>query len=718
MGRWNEYTPPSYFFEFQFLFNQSLIMKKIYGIIFLCLISWFTNAQEQANIEKSTFKQKEDGFKEAWKSIKQADALYEKGKEFYFDALPLYLSSNGYNPENAALNYKIGVCYLFTSEKTKASPYFQKAFGLNPRVAKDIHLLMARSYHLNCQFDSAEIEYNNFFSSLSPKEALEYKTLIPRYKAECEHGKVLVKKPVRVFIDNLGPEINSVYPDYFPLISADESSLIFTSRRNTTTGAKINPDDNRYYEDIYISNWDTLAKKWTPAESISKNINSSKNEAAVGLSNDGQELYIYNGDANGGDIFVSKIKGDEWSSPKNVGKHINSPFHESSISFSYDNNTAYFVSDRKDLSIGGRDIYVVERNKKGNWGEPRNIGPIINTPDDEEGVFIHPNNKVLYFSSKGHNSMGGYDVFKSVKDSLGRWREPVNLGYPINTPGDDLFFSMSASGKRAYYSSAREGSMGDKDIFMITFLGPEKQQMSTTEDNLMAYNGNTQSDSVLDLVSSEVEIKTTMLSLVKGTVKDFKTLSALEASIEITDNQTGQIITTVNSNSRTGKFLVPLPYGKNYGMAVRLEGYMFHSENFNIQDLSSKTFKEVNLEIKMKPIAKGTKIVLNNIFFESGKTVPVAESYAELGRLIDLLKENPKVKLKFSGHTDNVGSLKLNTEISQARAQSLASYLVAKGIAANRLEAEGCAYLKPIAPNETESGRRLNRRVEAEIIEN
>ena len=189
--------------------------------------------------------------------------------------------------------------------------------------------------------------------------------------------------------------------------------------------------------------------------------------------------------------------------------------------------------------------------------------------------------------------MGGYDVFKSERDSTGKWGEPVNLGYPINTPGDEMFFTMSASGKHAYYSSARQGSMGNKDLFMITFLGPEKQQMTSSEDNLMAYNSSTQSDSVLEHATSEVELKTTMLSLVKGTVRDYKTLAALEASIEITDNQTGQVVTTVNSNSKTGKFLVPLPFGKNYGMAVRIGGYLFHSENFNIQDLNSKTFKEV-----------------------------------------------------------------------------------------------------------------------------
>lgn len=687
--------------------------KYFFAILLIAFLFCCSIVFAQINVEftKSNFKNRKTGFKEAMKNLKEGDGYYQVGGGAYRGALDYYLKANRFNPDNAMLNYKIGVCYLFSVQKVKSIEFFKKAFKLNKFVAADINYMLAQGYHLNLEFDKAIEEYNNFKRTLSPRELQEWINIVKKKIQECNNGKELVKNEVRVFIDNVGSAINSSYPDYSPIISADESMMIFTSRRENTTGGGRDPGDLKYFEDVYVSY--NINGKWQRAENIGKPINTNNNDATVGLSPDGQELFIFNGRKMGGDIFVCELKGDKWTSPddKTLQKYINTEFHESSASFSYNGKTMYFVSDKEIDNYGKHDIYISYLDDKGKWGRSENIGNVINTEYDDEGVFMHPDGRSIYFSSKGHNTMGGYDIFSSTLQDDGTWTKPKNIGYPINTPDDDVFFVISASGLHGYYSSPKEGGFGDHDIYMITFMGPEKPLVQSNEDNLIASIANPVSETIIE---KTVDIKTIRLTILKGIITDELTKNPLDASIELVDNEKNEVINTIYSNSKTGKYLISLPSGKNYGIAVKKENYLFHSENFDIPKATA--YQEIVKDIELKSIAVGSKIILKNIFFDYARATLRPASYAELGRLSMLLSDIPSLKIEISGHTDNQGSLKTNTRLSDARAKAVVDYLINQGIKAERLTFKGYAYFQPIATNDTDEGRQLNRRVEFKVL--
>ena len=320
---------------------------------------------------------------------------------------------------------------------------------------------------------------------------------------------------------------------------------------------------------------------------------------------------------------------------------------------------------------------------------------------------MHPDGKTLYFSSEGHKNMGGFDVFKSTFNN-GKWSEPVNLGYPINTPDDDVFFTIAASGTHAYMmGDARADGYGERDIYVVTFI-LEKPVLTNTEDNLIAWRTEPVSET-----SMEAAVNTVSLTLLKGRVLDEATKEPVEASIILTDNVINEEIATFTSNSATGKYLVSLPSGKNYGIAVKAPGYLFHSENFDIPKTSA--YQEVEKDIYLKKVEIGKEIVLKNIFFDFNKATLRPESKNELENLTQLMRENPTIKIEISGHTDNVGSAAYNKTLSQARAKAVVDYLINAGIPADRMTSAGYGFDKPIASNETDAGRQLNRRTEFKI---
>ncbi len=687
-------------------------MRKLEIIItsILIVITSIVNAQE-IEIKKDDFANKDD-YKTAKDNLKQAEELYALGRGGYRRALDFYLPVVRKVPNNAALNYKIGNCYLHSIQRVKCIDYYKKAYNLNPNIAPDILGVLASGYHLNLEFDKAIELYTKYKNQLSPSDLQAKRKEIDKRIEECNNGKELIKNPIRVYIDNCGANINTAYPEYSPLISADESMMMFTSRREDSYGGGKDPDDNMFFEDIYVSYND--GKGWGLAKNVGKPLNSNNNDATVGLSPDGQQLFTFNGKANNGDIFVSNLKGSEWTKPDDgpLRKYINTEYHETSASFSFDGKTMYFISDRPD-GFGGHDIWQTHWDAdKERWGEPKNLGSTINTEYDEEGVFMHPDGRTLYFSSRGHNSMGGFDIFKSTLGDDGSWSKPENLGYPVNTPDDDLFFILSASGKHGYYSSVRDDGFGDYDIFMITFRGAEKNPVLQNEDNLLA-NVEPVAESI---IAEQVEIKTTRLTILKGTIKDALTLNPVEAQIEIVDNVKNEVISTSSSNSSTGRYLISLPSGRNYGIAVKATGYLFHSENFDIP--AATNYQEITKDILLNKMAIGQKVILKNIFFDYAKAILRSESFPELDRLIKLLTDFPNLRIEISGHTDNQGSLQTNQKLSENRAKAVVDYLISKGIASSRLEFKGYAYLQPIASNDKEEGRQQNRRVEFKVLQN
>jgi len=679
-------------------------------ILFTTLLS-FTAYAQNVEFSKENFPGNKDGYRDAKNSLETGDKLFEQGPMFYKLAVYHYLAAFQLNPNNAILNFKIGKCYLSSSTKLKSIPFLEKALKLNAAVDPQIHYLLGKAYHLDMQWDKSIDEFKTYQKTLSPGSP-EEKLLIAdadKQIAECLTGQELVKNPVRVFIDNVGPEINSQYPDYGTVISADESVMLFTSRRASTTGGKIDPGINEYFEDIYIST--KKDGKWTPALNMGPPINTNDHDANSGLSADGQKFLIYIG-KNNGDLYESELKGEVWSKPEHMNKNINTEYHESSACYSPDGKSVYFVSDKPEDGLGGRDIYISTKDEKGRWGKAVNLGPTINTKYNEEGVFIHPDGKTLYFSSQGHETMGGYDIFKSVfNDQTKTWSKPENLGYPVNTTDDDVFFVISASGKHGYYSSFNEKGYGEKDIYMISFLGPEKPMILNNEDNLLASLTAPVKETVIAPV---VEIKEAQLTILKGVITDELTQKPLEATIEIIDNLKNEVIASFTSNSSTGNYLVSLPAGKNYGIAVKKENYLFHSENFDIP--MTAAFQEVVKDVALKNVAVGSKIILKNIFFDYGKSTIRPESTNELERLTKLLNDVPSLKIEISGYTDSKGSAEFNQKLSESRAKAILDYLVKVNIAANRLTFVGYGKEQPIASNDTDDGRQLNRRTEFKIL--
>jgi len=634
--------------------------------------------------------------------------LQGAGMDGFKLALAEYLTANTFNPNCALLNYRMAVCYYnIPAQKIMGLTYAEKAVKLLPTVDPMVQYYLGRLYHLSANWDAAITAYRSYLATLNsdPSENRDRIADMNRKIQECVTGKELQKNPQRVFIDNLGSTVNSADPEYTPIITADESEMLFTSRRSTSTGG-LKDEDNQFFEDLYQTNYVNGA--WTTPVNMGKPINSDDHDATAGLSPDGQKLYVYR-PTHGGDLYECELKGATWTEPERMNKNINSDGHESSVSLSFDGKKLYYISD-KEGGLGNRDLWVSTMDPKGKWGPSANLGAPINTMYGEEGVFVHPDGKTIYFSSQGHNTMGGYDIFKSeFKD--GKWGEPENLGWPINGPDDDVFFVVSANGKHGYYASNKSDGQGEKDIYKITFLGAEKPLALSSEDNLLA--GIAQPVKNVEPAKS-VEVKTANVTILKGTVTDKATKLPLGAQIEIVDNTLQQTIATFTANSSTGKYLVSLPSGRNYAIVVKMDGYLFHSENFDIPIIAS--YQEVTKDVELEKIAVGSTIVLRNVFFDYNKSTLKPESSAELDRLVKILQDNPSIRIELSGHTDSRGTEELNQKLSEARAKACVDYLVSKGIAASRLEYKGYGETRPIDTNDTEEGMANNRRTEFKII--
>lgn len=598
------------------------------------------------------------------KVVKKADKLFEDKN--YSQALRSYEEAYNQNKQNAYVNFRIARCYLETYQKAKALKFAYDAVKLSEKPSLEMHFALAQAYHINHQFDNAIASYKKSDPGNSNQKA------ISKLIQECNYGKKYVTNPTAVKITNAGDLINSEHHEYLPYITADRSKLFFTSRRPGSTGGK--PDtDGQLFEDIYYA--DNKGGAWDKPINIGSPLNSEIHDACVGISEDGQTMFVYKG-SNGGDIYTSQLKGQRWTKPEALP--LNTEFFETAACLSADERTLLFVRKVMD---GSRDIYVCSRTVGGAWSKPKKMD-VINTPYDEDAPFLHADGKTLYFSSKGHTSMGGYDVFKSVKAANGSWSAPVNMGSPINTAGNDVYFVLAADGKVGFYSSEKEDGYGKQDIYSIRM---------------------------------PMEESGPALALLKGTVKDEKTGKPIEADITITDNQTKETIAHYTSNSQTGNYLISLPSGKNYGITIENEGHLFYSENIFLSDKDG--FKEVQKNVALTDAKPGAKVILKNIFFTSGKYELRPESESELQRLIKLLKTNPALKIEVSGHTDNIGDPKANQLLSDQRAKAVMAYLISNGIEKNRLVAKGYGSSVPVASNNTEEGRQQNRRTEFKIVQ-
>lgn len=635
------------------------------------------------NIEfkKSNFPDQSSEFKKAISAKKNADYFFEGGIQEYNYAIPEYLIAYNFNPKNAKLNYRLGVCYLYSIYKTRAEKYLKEAYDINPQIENDIYYMLGRAFHINEKWSEA-IEFYNKHLKRANSET-EKEDILRKIK-ECNNGLEFSSKPLNVVLSNVGDGVNTIFPEYLVIINADESIMMFTSQRPGTTGEtseEAHDDFIFHNEDIYVSTM-TENSSWGNTKNIGRPVNTNLNDATIALAPDGHTVLTYNDKSGGGDIYECKLNGDKWSQPHRLSSHVNSQYHESSASFSYDGKSLFFVSNRPEDNYGDHDIYMSHWDDSLNqWGKATNLGENINTPYSEQGVFAHPDGHALYFSSKGHNTMGGFDIFKSEwNEETGTWGKPKNIGYPINGADNDVGFVMAASGRHGYLSAYHSDSRGKADIYRIDF--PE----------------------------GEIE----HLTLLKGHTYDNKTKKPVQAKIEIIDLGKHEIVATFESNSLTGHYLVSLPAGKNYAIEIESEGYLFHSENFNLPKTDG--YHEVKKDIYLDQIEVGQKMVLNNIFFDYNKASLRTASEDELQIVINFMQENSSLKIEISGHTDNRGSHDYNQQLSENRAHAVVDYLVAHGIKKERLVFKGYGEEEPIAKNDTEENMQLNRRTELKII--
>jgi len=563
---------------------------------------------------------------------------------------------------------------------------------------------MLRTKH---SFDFAKNNFNKYREAYGDQLPASEKEVVQRELKICETAQLLIANPVNIIVTSLGNEVNSQYPEFAPVLSADEKTLIYTSRRPRKTGRKlsesteeksvitkiltsdvdkaIDPNDHGYYEDIYISKKSSNGKWGTPA--LINEINTPGHEASIGLSVDGQQLLIYSSQEDkNGDIYYSKLEGETWTKPV-AFEALNSKDSETHACFSADGKTIYFTSNRQG-GYGGYDIYRVVQLPSGDWSLPQNLGPKINTSRSDRAPFIHPDGVSLFFSSEGHETMGGFDIFQTTMDENGVWSTPENIGYPINTTQDDVFYVTSVDGKRSYYSSEREDGTGGKDIYLI--------ELPKTEVNPLTVMSGTFS-----------------LGDKNGTVPD-------DAQIVVTDNESGAVVGIYKPNKKTGKYLFILPPGKNYNVTYEAQGYLFKSENLIVPKNSA--FSSIKKEIVLAPIKANESIVLNNVFFEFNSSQVTKDSKIELDKLFSLLANNPTINVEIQGHTDSKGRNAYNKELSQKRAEAVREYVVNKGINAKRITAKGYGEKQPIARNENtdgsdnEEGRALNRRIELKVV--
>jgi outer membrane protein OmpA-like peptidoglycan-associated protein len=655
--------------------------------------------------------------------VELADVTYEADAKLL--ALEQYQEALKLNPDNVRANFMTGKCMIETIEKSRASQFFIKAYELDPNISKDVLFLIGQSYQYGLEFDKAIDYYTQYKGRLTEAAANkggkpDSKTLnkIEEKIFQCTNGKKLSQSPLDYHIVNLKDAINTPEADYAPTVNRDETLLIFTSRRPGGTGIGNVDKDLEFFEDIYVSEFKD--GQWQPAQNIGTNINTANHDASISLSPDGNQLYIYRDDNGTGDIFVcEKRKDGSWSSPDALNENINSPYNENSASLSPDGKTLFFSSD-KPGGKGGIDIYFSKMDNRGRWGIAQNIGAPINTKTDEEGAFIDYDGKTLYFSSRGHSGMGGYDIFMSEYDSTTqKWKEPINIGYPINTPDDDIYFSKSGASKFGYYASVKEGGLGNTDIYRVAIPDVAKDYPTLKNRGFLAKQEKEPTPPVIPKTPTKVPVAAKTKEPLQPVtlrilLKDEN--GATDARISVASKSTNEKVELNQVDTGIYECVFQPGKAKVYMISVEKDEYMFRNDAVSIPSATTQP-QSITRNIQLNKLEVGFRTVLRNIYFETGKASFKQESYAELKKLEKMMKQNPSFEVEISGHTDKIGNNISNQVLSLRRAEAVMQYLKSKGISSRRMVAKGYGEDRPLASNDDEQdGREINRRTEFEVI--
>lgn len=685
-------------------------MKKMMKYLFLAFIvcvSRLAIAQTNVAFTRDYFYDREEQLADALWKLKEGDKYYTEAEKrspsplafdlqaeaLYAAALPFYLEANAFNPNNADLNRRIAKCYLFV-QREKALPYVQKAMSVSLDVNPELYLIQAMAYQSIQQFDQAIESYKLYKSRLSP-EGYKYAGLVEKRIADCSTAKEAVKAPQNVFIDNMGASINTGGPDFNPFFVHGEDELTYNRGVLTESGKWA-------YNILSASGKDMFADP---------QLSTLSNDEYAVLYLTGNEDYalLHNPGKGKGDIFESfRNSDDTWTKPKTLGKAVNHrKWDERSAYLSPEGDILYFSSNRPG-GYGGYDIYYTTRDYRGKWSKPMNIGAAINSAYDDHILYVSASGNSLYFASQGHESIGGFDIFQAtLKDKV--WGSVKNLGYPLNSPSDEISFYPTGQTAEFYISSNRLGSRGSFDIYRVALVNPNKVVVSNYEDNLLAYHTQRISEFVIESV---VQVKGIEMVTLNGVVVN-EQKNPMKAVISIFNTRTGIEVAQFESNAATGQFALPVPAGANYAVLVMAPGHIFQSQNVTVP-FGSRQTRDLYVELLKMEVDKS--VALRNVFFDFGQHIPTAASFKELNVLYQMMIDQPNMKVEISGHTDNRGSLKANQIMSERRAKAIVDFLIRNGIDPARLTFVGYGYERPVAPNTTVEGRSQNRRTEFKII--
>lgn len=486
-------------------------------------------------------------------------------KEYYEPAYKIYKELHSRYPENAEINYKLGKTCFLLGHYDEALTFLTQAVKLKPKVGKDGELWLGRAQHMEGLFDDALKNFDIYRSTLKGKKATT--NIVNEYIEQVNNAKILMELPVDVTITNMGAAINTEYRESNPSITADGQTFIFTSCRPENTGGLIDPNFGIYYQDVWISEKDSVTGKWQDADLIPGEINTNEHDACLSISPDGGVIFVYRS-VKGGDIYYSrKKKNGDWRAPKPIEGKVNTSYFETSACMTSNKKKLYFVSERIGKGLGNGDIW--EANKSGNYeyDEPVNLGKVVNSIDDENSLFLHPDGKTLYFSSNSKYSIGGYDIFKTeYKD--GKWTKPVNLGYPINTLGDEMHFVITADGKHGYITAKRDDTMGDLDIYEINLENYRTPPVEGNEGSNTISSGDP-------------------VSILRGKLLSKMDGEPLEGDVIIRD-ENGKKIEEIETHE-TGDFFVILDGNKTYTVEVKVKDYKGQTFEVFLPSVSGKT---------------------------------------------------------------------------------------------------------------------------------
>lgn len=651
---------------------------KILILLFLALPAWLS-AQTYMTTKDAPPKAK-DAYHEAYKHIAAQDfGRGIKEMEKVVKKYPTFV--NGY--------LVLGDSYRQVGELDKAIASFQKAADLAPDYDVRVFMVLGQLQLEAGKFDAAKDNLDKFLRMPNIKSDMLVRA--KKLREDAEFRPRALANPVPFVLENLGEGVNTTLREYFPSVTVAEDIIVYTVQTGN--------DMVHAQEDLYYAVKDPETGKWGKGVPMI-NVNTEENEGAQAISADGKLLVFTAcnrpGDYGSCDLYFSqRLSKGEWSKPKNIGAPINTREWESQPTVAPNADAIYFARGSRE---GHKDLYVSYRKADGSWGTPEPLAE-LNTPFNETSPCIHPDGQTLYFASDGYAGMGSFDLYMSRKGADGKFQKPVNLGYPLNTEKAEESIVVSLKGEMAYLSSDRAGGQGLLDLY--SFKMPEAVRP-------------------LPVTYTEIVVR-------DATTK--KTIAA--AQLEILNITTEQKFLSARTD-RYGELLVCLPMKQDYAVNIQKAGYLFHSEQFALNDerASDKPF-QLTVYLRPVPTAENTvvvdkkdttqqrkPIVMKNVFFATNSAELRTISRAELDQLKALLDENPKMRIRIQGHTDSEGDDAKNKILSENRAKSVRTYLQEKGIAAERLEAVGFGETQPVDTNDTPQGRANNRRTEFLILSN